>query len=86
MKSLLKDTFGYNGRLKRFIKAPSYGQILFHKKNKIKEAIVERDVNSLKATAMTTLRIPNSKPKIIAKTGKIDIDIYSTFIIEVERE
>jgi hypothetical protein len=37
MKSLLQDTFGYHGRLRWFIKAASYGQILFHKKNEIKE-------------------------------------------------
>jgi hypothetical protein len=40
MKSLIKDTLGYHGMLKRFLKAGSYGQILFHKKGEIKEAIL----------------------------------------------
>jgi hypothetical protein len=63
MKSLLKDTFGYHGRLKSFIKAASYGQILFPKKSEINEAIMELDDNMLYATAMTNLRIPICKQR-----------------------
>jgi hypothetical protein len=58
MKSLLQDSFGYHGRLRSFIKAASYLQILFHKKGEIKEGLVELNVNSLYAAAMTLLRIP----------------------------
>jgi hypothetical protein len=31
IESLLKDTYTYHGSLKKFIKAASYSQIVFHK-------------------------------------------------------
>jgi hypothetical protein len=34
-------SLGYHTRLKKFIKAPSYGQLLFHKKGNINETILE---------------------------------------------
>jgi hypothetical protein len=96
MKSLLKDIFGYYGRLKRFIKAASYSQIIFHKKGEINDLIVYLKVNCLYAAAMTTLRIPKGKPRdIIAellnsrfktKPLKSELDNYSTFTIEVQIE
>jgi hypothetical protein len=67
MKSLLKNSFGYHDILKRFIKAPSYGQILFHKKGDINETIVELDVNSLNASTMTIIKIPKDNPISITR-------------------
>jgi hypothetical protein len=58
MKSLLIDTFEYNGQLKRFFKAASRGQNLFHEKGNINEAIVELEVNGMYAPAMTVIKIP----------------------------
>jgi hypothetical protein len=79
MKSLLTNTFGYHGRLKRFVIAASYDQILFHKKACINEAIVELDVNRLYGTSMTTIKIPKGKPReIITNTGKVCVDEYYT--------
>jgi hypothetical protein len=73
MKSLLAYTFGYHDRSKRFVIATSYGQILFHKKGDINEAIVKLEVNSLYAKAMITIRIPKGKTMIISHMGKVRI-------------
>jgi hypothetical protein len=64
------------------IKEASYGQVLFHMKSNIDEPVVELDVNSLYAFAMTQLRIPNGKPKVF--NGIIDDIIDCTLIIKVE--
>jgi hypothetical protein len=40
---ILKNTYTNHGRLKKFIKAASYSQILFHKKCNICESIIELD-------------------------------------------
>jgi hypothetical protein len=40
MKRILLGSYGFHGRLKQFIKGPSYGQILFHKKGDLNEKIV----------------------------------------------
>jgi hypothetical protein len=65
--------------LKRFIKATSYGQILFHKKGVINEAIVELDVKSVYATAMRNIKILKGKTKKInVDTGNVNIDDYFT--------
>jgi hypothetical protein len=84
MKSLLKDTFGYDDRLKMCIKAASYGHILFYKKGEINEENVELDVNSLYSTAMTTIRIPKGKPRDInTETLNSGFNRSSAFFIEV---
>jgi hypothetical protein len=81
MKELLTHTLGYHGRLKSFIKAASYSQILFHKKGDINEPIVELDVNSLSEKGITIRKITNGKPKQI-----ISLNSSLTFIIEIEIE
>jgi hypothetical protein len=63
------------------IKEASYGQILFHIKGNINESVVELEVTGLYAFAMTPLRIPKGKPKLI--DGKADDIMNSTFIIKV---
>jgi hypothetical protein len=68
--------------LRWFIKAASYGQILFHKKNEIKEGWVELDVNSLYVTAMTSLRIPKGKPKEVV----ITTELQGTMIIQLSSQ
>jgi hypothetical protein len=84
MNSLLKDTLGYHDRLNSFINNASYGQILFHKKGEIMEATVELDVNSLYATAMTTIRIPKGKPKEInIEPRNSGFNNYSAFILKL---
>jgi hypothetical protein len=59
------ESSSYYGRLKQMIKEANYDQILFHIKGIIDEPIVEIDIHDLYAFAMTKLRIPNGKPKII---------------------
>jgi hypothetical protein len=65
INNLLLTLYSYHGRLKQFIKEASYGQTLFHIKGNINEHVVELDVNGLYAFAMTQLRIPKGKPKVI---------------------
>jgi hypothetical protein len=71
--------------LKKFIKNASYEQILFHSKINTNESLVELDVNSLYACAMTKLYPVKRKPKIIDDINDIDnLLIHSAaFIIEV---
>jgi hypothetical protein len=82
-ETLLKDTYTYHGSLKKFIKAASYSQILFHKKCKINESIVELDVNSFYAYAMINIEIIKGKPKVMSQNINLK-DI--TFIAEVKIE
>jgi hypothetical protein len=49
INSLLKDSYAYQGLLKKFIKNASHGQILFHSKINTNESLVELDVNNLYA-------------------------------------
>jgi hypothetical protein len=85
MKSLLKDTLGYHDRLNSFINHASYGQILFHKNDEIMEATVELNVNSLYATAMTTIRISKGKPKEInTEPRNSGFNNYSAFILKLK--
>jgi hypothetical protein len=85
ISSLLKDTYTHHGSLKKLIKNASYGQILFHSKINTNETLIELDLNSLYASAMTKLYAVKGKPKIIDDSNAIDyLLIYSTpFIIEV---
>jgi hypothetical protein len=67
------------------IKEASYGQILFHVKGNIDESVVELDVNGLYAFAMTQLRIPKGKPKVMEIfDGIVDDTRDNTFISKVE--
>jgi hypothetical protein len=86
INSLLKDTYSYHGLLKKFIKNLSFGQILFYSKIYTDESLVELEVNSLFAYAMTKLYAVKGKPKIIEDINDIDyLIIHSTeFIIEVD--
>jgi hypothetical protein len=86
INSLLKNTYSYHGLLKKLIKNASYGQILFHSKINTNETLVELDVNSLYACAMTKLYAVKGKSKIIEDINDIDfLLIHSTeFIIEVD--
>jgi hypothetical protein len=88
IESLLKDTYTYHDRLKHFIKAASYSQILFHKKYSISESIIELYVNSLYAYAMINIDIVKGKPKKIDENIISDIQNINniTFVAEVKIE
>jgi hypothetical protein len=61
----LLGSYCYHRRVKQVIKEDSLGQIRFHIKGIIEEMIVELAINDIDSFAMTKLRIPEGKLRII---------------------